>query len=615
MLITYGGSLISLGGVDLDFAVDLRFGSKTHPEGGLRFGSPTYVKINAATDSAGALTAKTASVPAGSATGAVNIVSTLPAATASAPAGSAGLLISGGIGTVTASTPAGSATGVNVTQATGTGVTVSASAPYGSFGLRFGSQAYQFGGLRFGNQLYNPLSPYAAGTGAGVTVNSAAPSGSAIGYIVVTLAPPFDFSAGSILYPFIFDSTLGAPKAGDTIRYPYNAGLTIFPDGHGLTASNNITYTAYYNDGSGEVPFQIIVTPDAFAYGFGSTATTSAPVGNAVGPSIAVGTGVTVTPSAPSATAGGGVLVVAAGVTATASAPLGSVAGFTAATGTGVTDAAIAPTGSASAFAVANATGAGATATTSPPTGAAAVPVTASGAGVTVTATSPAATVSVIGTAIGAGVVAQTFAPTGSVQIAATATGAGVTATAIAPAGAATTAISASATGGGVVVASIVPQGSAYGDVDISAPMAQVLTLAMLGTATGGVTSRFRGGRIDVTELMTDPDFTSLDLVCERNTQTVSNQGLAVNSARQYGFAGVVTNDKGDVLQRGTDGSRVTGNINIHTRFRLSDGGAALDADNVLWGGRRYVVANVLDWSHFGRGFVNAECQLLDLTG
>lgn len=593
----------------------LRFGNKVHPEGGLRFGAQNYTQINAASDSAGALTAKTATAPAGTAAGAVNASSALPVAVASAPASTAGLLVTGTGATATASTPTGSASGVNVAQATGAGVTVAALPPLGPFGLRFGSSAYQFGGLRFGNQLYNPLSPYAAGIGAGVTVNATAPSGSAIGYIVVTLAPPFDFSVGSILYPFIFDSTLGAPKAGDTVRYPYNAGLTIYPDGHGITVSNNVTYTAYYNDGSGEVPFQIIVTPDAYAYGFAATATTAAPIGSAVGPSIAVGAGVTRTPTAPTGAAGGGVHIVASLPVATASTPLGAVAGFTAAFGPGVTDIATAPAGAAAAFAVANATGAGATVTTVPPAGAVQVPVIATGAGVNVTVAAPAASVSVIGTANGAGAAAQTFAPTGSVQIAGAATGTGATATATAAAGTASASISADATGDGVVVASIVPQGSAFGAVDISAPSATVLAFAPLATASGGVISRFRGGRIDVTELFTDPDFTNLDLICERNSQTVTGQGLAVNATRQYQFAGVVTNDAGDKLQRGTDGARVTGNINIHTRFRLSDGGATLDADNVIWQGRRYVVSNVLDWSHFGRGFVNAECTLLDLTG
>ena len=77
-----------------------------------------------------------------------------------------------------------------------------------------------------------------------------------------------------------------------------------------------------------------------------------------------------------------------------------------------------------------------------------------------------------------------------------------------------------------------------------------------------------------------------------------------------------MTSDKGDVLHRNADGSRIVGSITIHTIFRLSDGSAGQDADEVVWQGRTYTVVNVNDYSHFGRGFVCATCDLkTPLTG
>jgi len=49
--------------------------------------------------------------------------------------------------------------------------------------------------------------------------------------------------------------------------------------------------------------------------------------------------------------------------------------------------------------------------------------------------------------------------------------------------------------------------------------------------------------------------------------------------------------------------------------FRLVDGSAGYDADEVEWSGRTYTVVNVNDYSHFGRGFVCATCDLKPLSG
>ncbi|WP_354676756.1 hypothetical protein [Cupriavidus plantarum] len=120
---------------------------------------------------------------------------------------------------------------------------------------------------------------------------------------------------------------------------------------------------------------------------------------------------------------------------------------------------------------------------------------------------------------------------------------------------------------------------------------------------------------LDVTDILLDPDFMDTGLLCRRMTQTISDRGRATNTPADTPFAAVVTSDSGDVLTRGSDGSRITGSITLHTPFRLRDGGDGADADEVIWQGRTYTVAAVNDYSHFGRGFVAATCDLKPLSG
>ncbi|TJZ75583.1 hypothetical protein [Chitiniphilus eburneus] len=120
---------------------------------------------------------------------------------------------------------------------------------------------------------------------------------------------------------------------------------------------------------------------------------------------------------------------------------------------------------------------------------------------------------------------------------------------------------------------------------------------------------------LDVTEILFDPDFMDTGLVCQRATQVVGDDGMAVNTTSSTPFAGVVTSDAGDVLERIASGERVKGSITIHTVFPLSDGDAGQTADVVTWRGRNYTVTNVNDYLHFGAGFVCATCEPIPLAG
>ena len=67
-------------------------------------------------------------------------------------------------------------------------------------------------------------------------------------------------------------------------------------------------------------------------------------------------------------------------------------------------------------------------------------------------------------------------------------------------------------------------------------------------------------------------------------------------------------------LWRLPEGERQEGQIAIWTRFDLTSGAGATDADIVTWRGRKYVVCQVDDWSEYGLGYIRARCKLLQLN-
>jgi hypothetical protein len=120
---------------------------------------------------------------------------------------------------------------------------------------------------------------------------------------------------------------------------------------------------------------------------------------------------------------------------------------------------------------------------------------------------------------------------------------------------------------------------------------------------------------LDVSEVLLDPDFAD-DLVCSRQEQTVGNDGLAVNTATDTAFIGVVTAASGNNLVRTPDGSYTKGDICIITPYRLRTSATATgDADVVTWNGTRYTITQVNDYSRYGSGFVWAVADIIPLGG
>lgn len=120
---------------------------------------------------------------------------------------------------------------------------------------------------------------------------------------------------------------------------------------------------------------------------------------------------------------------------------------------------------------------------------------------------------------------------------------------------------------------------------------------------------------LDVSDVLLDPDFMTLDLVCIRAEITALENGTASELQQNINFAGVVTTNNGLNMDRRPDGTLIKGAINIHTQFRLTSGDINTSADEVIWQGQTYIVSQVLSNAHFGQGFVKAICELKPLSG
>lgn len=119
---------------------------------------------------------------------------------------------------------------------------------------------------------------------------------------------------------------------------------------------------------------------------------------------------------------------------------------------------------------------------------------------------------------------------------------------------------------------------------------------------------------IDVSDLLTDPDFVDTGLLLLRATQTVGADGIAVNTTTQTKFTGSVQSGPSDLI-RNDAGERVKADIKIYTRTQLSEGHAGQPADVIQWQGRRYTVISTNDYGNFGRGFIEALCNLIPFSG
>jgi len=117
---------------------------------------------------------------------------------------------------------------------------------------------------------------------------------------------------------------------------------------------------------------------------------------------------------------------------------------------------------------------------------------------------------------------------------------------------------------------------------------------------------------LDVTQILTDPDFADKFNV-RRRAQTVDAHGRAdANEELIVGVIGVVTAISPSDLDRQTDYDGMSRSISVVTKYFLRGETSGYQPDVVVWRGSNYLVKHVDPYPHFGPGFMQAECSSMD---
>lgn len=115
---------------------------------------------------------------------------------------------------------------------------------------------------------------------------------------------------------------------------------------------------------------------------------------------------------------------------------------------------------------------------------------------------------------------------------------------------------------------------------------------------------------IDVSELLTDPDFTNT-VTLIRRASTVNTYGENVVTETQSTITAVVQGANTESLERVPEGARLSDLIDVYYKGQLTAESPSGYADIIVWGGKRYQVFEVVeDFMNFGAGFTKAVCKL-----
>lgn len=118
---------------------------------------------------------------------------------------------------------------------------------------------------------------------------------------------------------------------------------------------------------------------------------------------------------------------------------------------------------------------------------------------------------------------------------------------------------------------------------------------------------------LDVTEILSDPDFCDT-VTITRETETIGSNGRPIITTETFpGVVGVIVAGHGDMLKRFPELTRVEGSVMVYTTFRLAAATQTTQADQMTWNGVNYRLTALNDWTNFGAGFVSAIFTMTDL--
>lgn len=116
---------------------------------------------------------------------------------------------------------------------------------------------------------------------------------------------------------------------------------------------------------------------------------------------------------------------------------------------------------------------------------------------------------------------------------------------------------------------------------------------------------------IDVSELLVDPDFAETVQIVRR-AELISETGRVSTQNSTYDVVACVQPQSDQPMIRGPDQQNLPQLIEVITQWRLRGIAPGWQPDLVVWNGTTFVVNKVYNWSHYGNGFVMAECSSMD---
>jgi hypothetical protein len=116
--------------------------------------------------------------------------------------------------------------------------------------------------------------------------------------------------------------------------------------------------------------------------------------------------------------------------------------------------------------------------------------------------------------------------------------------------------------------------------------------------------------RIDVSELMTDPDFISPFTIFRRSSNVNNFGENEVSEDEEVPTVGSVQAASGEAAKRLPDGVNLSKFITIFTKTELLAERVGGYPDQVLWKEKRYNVFQCVPWDNFGAGWYMADCEL-----
>ena len=119
--------------------------------------------------------------------------------------------------------------------------------------------------------------------------------------------------------------------------------------------------------------------------------------------------------------------------------------------------------------------------------------------------------------------------------------------------------------------------------------------------------------QIDVSELMTDPDFTD-NFTVVRSAETVTSGGVAIRTGTDFQVTGVVQPASGEDLVQLPELERANSAIVVYCGLRLMTAAAGQSPDVVVWNGQNWIVSHVDPFGNWGLGYVRCICTLQDVV-